>query len=271
MCVLSCVQLFATPWTVAHQASLSMGFSGKNAGLFCHFLFQGIFPTQGLNPHLLSHLHSRHTLYHWAQGSPNKNITTHLKILYVWTYILILGETHNHHSLSLSIPHTHKYTHTPHSMKCYFEEKRSLYLSVNNLFLWRLLYPQFQNHPSTLWRQADWSIILRSRVVAKGSRAYSVALVMSNSLVPIGPYPPRLLSPWDSPDNGIGVVCHDLLQGQKNSIFFQIFSFLWNHLVTTWTKQFSFRDFLLKFNYLHLIFLFISIHFYLQKIYYQTF
>ena len=30
MCVLSCficVQLFATPWTVAHQAPLSMGFS----------------------------------------------------------------------------------------------------------------------------------------------------------------------------------------------------------------------------------------------------
>ena len=27
MCVLSCVQLFATPWTVAFQAPLSMGFS----------------------------------------------------------------------------------------------------------------------------------------------------------------------------------------------------------------------------------------------------
>ena len=27
MDVLSCVQLFATPWTVAHQAPLSMGFS----------------------------------------------------------------------------------------------------------------------------------------------------------------------------------------------------------------------------------------------------
>ena len=27
VCVLSHVQLFATPWTVAHQASLSMGFS----------------------------------------------------------------------------------------------------------------------------------------------------------------------------------------------------------------------------------------------------
>ena len=31
--LLSCVQLSATPWTVAHQAPLSMGFSGKNTGV----------------------------------------------------------------------------------------------------------------------------------------------------------------------------------------------------------------------------------------------
>ena len=40
-CMLSCfsrVQLFATPWTVAHQASLSMGFSRQEylSGLPCH-------------------------------------------------------------------------------------------------------------------------------------------------------------------------------------------------------------------------------------------
>ena len=37
----------ATPWTVAHQASLSMDFPGKNTGVCCHFLLQGIFLTQG--------------------------------------------------------------------------------------------------------------------------------------------------------------------------------------------------------------------------------
>ena len=42
-----------TPWTVAHQAPLFMGFSGKNTGVGCHALLQGIFPTQGLNLHLL--------------------------------------------------------------------------------------------------------------------------------------------------------------------------------------------------------------------------
>ena len=34
----SCVWLFATPWTIAHQAPLSMGSPGKNAGMGCHFL-----------------------------------------------------------------------------------------------------------------------------------------------------------------------------------------------------------------------------------------
>ena len=47
------VLLFATPWTVAHQAPLSMAFSGKNTGVGCHFLLQGIFLTQSLNPCLL--------------------------------------------------------------------------------------------------------------------------------------------------------------------------------------------------------------------------
>ena len=32
-------------------------FPGKNTGVGCHLLLQGIFPTQGLNPHLLRLLH----------------------------------------------------------------------------------------------------------------------------------------------------------------------------------------------------------------------
>ena len=48
----SCVLLFATLWTVARQAPLSMGFSSKNAGVGCHALLQGIFLTQGLNLYL---------------------------------------------------------------------------------------------------------------------------------------------------------------------------------------------------------------------------
>ena len=57
---LSRVQLFATPWTVAYQASLSMGFSrqGYRSGL--PFPSPGIFPTQVSNPGLP---HCRQTLY----------------------------------------------------------------------------------------------------------------------------------------------------------------------------------------------------------------
>ena len=40
VCVLSHVLLFATPWTVAGQAPLSVEFPGKNTGVGCHFLLQ---------------------------------------------------------------------------------------------------------------------------------------------------------------------------------------------------------------------------------------
>ena len=44
--------LTVTPWTVAHQAPLSMGFSRQEYWSGLPFLLQGIFPTQGLNPGL---------------------------------------------------------------------------------------------------------------------------------------------------------------------------------------------------------------------------
>ena len=50
----------ATPWTVAHQAPLSMGFSRQEYWRRCHSLRQGIFLTQGSNPGLL---HCRQILY----------------------------------------------------------------------------------------------------------------------------------------------------------------------------------------------------------------
>ena len=49
---LSRVRLFATLWTVAHQAPPSMGFSRQEYWMGCHFLLQGIFQTQGSNPGL---------------------------------------------------------------------------------------------------------------------------------------------------------------------------------------------------------------------------
>ena len=59
---LSHVQLFVTPWTVARQAPLSMGFSRQEYWSGCHILLQWTFSTQGSNLHLLC-------LLHWQVGS----------------------------------------------------------------------------------------------------------------------------------------------------------------------------------------------------------
>ena len=65
---LSCVWLFVTPWTVAHQAALSVGFSRQEYWSGLLFSSPGIFPTQGLNPGLLD---CRRVLYCLSHcGSP---------------------------------------------------------------------------------------------------------------------------------------------------------------------------------------------------------
>ena len=59
VCVCVCVQslshvrLFVTPWTVVHQAPLSMGFSRQDHWSGLPFPLPGIFITQGWNPLLL--------------------------------------------------------------------------------------------------------------------------------------------------------------------------------------------------------------------------
>ena len=66
--MLSCVQLFVTPWTVAHQVLCPRNSPGKNTGVGCHSLLQGIFLTQGSNPGLP---HCRQIPYYMIhQGSP---------------------------------------------------------------------------------------------------------------------------------------------------------------------------------------------------------
>ena len=73
MCVLSYTD-FAAPRAVAFQAPLFLrqeywDFSGKNTGVGCHFLLQGIFPTQG----------SKLRLLHWQANSlPLSHLEIHL-------------------------------------------------------------------------------------------------------------------------------------------------------------------------------------------------
>ena len=47
------VQLCVMLWTIACQAPSPWVSPGKNPGVGCHALLQGIFLTQGSNPHLL--------------------------------------------------------------------------------------------------------------------------------------------------------------------------------------------------------------------------
>ena len=56
VCMLCHIQLFVTPWTVAQQAPLSIGFTRQEYWSGLPFPSPGLFLTQGLNPHLLSPL-----------------------------------------------------------------------------------------------------------------------------------------------------------------------------------------------------------------------
>jgi len=73
---------FATPWTAAHLVPLSHGFlyPSKNAGVGCYFLFQGIFPSQGVKLSLLWLLHWQVDLYLLSHlGSSKKE----------WVYVCV--------------------------------------------------------------------------------------------------------------------------------------------------------------------------------------
>ena len=82
---LSRVRLFVTPWTVAHEAPLSMGVLQARILESCHVLLQMTFPTQGWNPGLP---HCRQILYHLGTREAHVYIC-----LCVCVYICITTET----------------------------------------------------------------------------------------------------------------------------------------------------------------------------------
>ena len=68
LCHSSHVSFFAIPWTVAHQAFLTWDSPGKNSGVGCHALLQGIFLAQELNWGLL---HCQRNLHQLLPGKPD--------------------------------------------------------------------------------------------------------------------------------------------------------------------------------------------------------
>ena len=81
---------------------------GKNTGMGCHALLQGIFPTQGLNPGLL---HCRWTLYRLShQGSPR--ITRKFPVTFFFK------DNYKHNCSTVTI--TKKYVLTPECVPSVF-------------------------------------------------------------------------------------------------------------------------------------------------------
>ena len=82
---------------------------GKNTGVGCHFLLQGIFPTKGSNPSLPL---CRQALYHLShQGSPliHKHALKHRWLLkHTCAHIQLI---YSHTQLTLTNIHTHSHAH----------------------------------------------------------------------------------------------------------------------------------------------------------------
>ena len=70
--LLSHVQLFVIPLTVAYLAPPSMEFSWQQYGVGCHLLFQGIFLTQGSNPGFLNYRQILYCLSYQGSQPPGK-------------------------------------------------------------------------------------------------------------------------------------------------------------------------------------------------------
>ena len=69
-------------------------FPGKNTGVGCHFILQGIFPTQGLNPCLLKAFCIERGFF--TTEPPGKHI-------YIYIYIYIYTHTHTHRDIYMRV------------------------------------------------------------------------------------------------------------------------------------------------------------------------
>ena len=90
----------ATPWSVACQSPLSMGFSRQENWSGTHFLLQGIFPAQGSN---LGLLHCRQTLY-WESDHLYHYVCVCVNIC-LFTYLWLCWVFAAAHGLSLVVMH----------------------------------------------------------------------------------------------------------------------------------------------------------------------
>ena len=93
MCVLSCVGLFATSWTVAHQAPLSMKFSRQENWSGLSFPASGDLPDTGIEP--LSRL--LRLLHWWVDSLPLRHLGSLEDIM-----ITQISQSHDKHMILLT-------------------------------------------------------------------------------------------------------------------------------------------------------------------------
>ena len=135
VCVFSHLWFFVTPWTVTHQASLFIDFFRQEYWIGFPCPLHGIFPTQGLNLHLLRLLPEQADsfLYHCTTWEPNINGSFDSDLAVIVKYSTDMVLTYYCHDQiippltttkemipswltkggkSISLTHTHTYTHT---------------------------------------------------------------------------------------------------------------------------------------------------------------
>ena len=86
VCGLSCFRLFTTPWTVAHQAPLSMGFPRQDYWSGLPFPLPGDLPKPGIKPSLLCLPHCRQIVFLSHQRSLISLLSHQRSLIYLLIY-----------------------------------------------------------------------------------------------------------------------------------------------------------------------------------------
>ena len=184
---------------------------GKNIGVDCHFLLQGIFPTQGLNLCLsqllhwqvyclpLSHLRNpSHSLWPPPLCGSHSQKT--------WEWGRLVGEEGGSHFFQWDL-------------FCDWSGKNGVFKTLysQSRFLKRMQQISTWTR-IVLWRRAfSFSYIYGDFIGPHASPAAAAKLLQSFPALcdPHRWQPTRLPHPWDSPGKNTGVGCHFLLQCMK--------------------------------------------------------
>ena len=135
--MLSRVPLFVTPWTVAHQALLSRGFSRQEYWSGLHFLLQGTFLIKGWNLILFHLLHSQMDFCHcatWEAQSRGKVVVKCVFIVVVVTQLYIQDKATSKCILYIYI-HTHSYIYT-HAINIYMYTHTQSYIYTHTIYIY---------------------------------------------------------------------------------------------------------------------------------------